>query len=111
LLGPENGAAFHGQGAIIEIRWESVPGGLAEDEFYAVSFCYFQNGKIQYSGIDTKEVSWQPQGAHYFLKADRPESRYEWDVRVERVTINAEGQKVATPLSPTSETRFFTWGN
>lgn len=109
LLSPESGAAFHGEDAIIGIRWEPVPGGLAEDEFYAVRFRYFQDGEIQYSGTDTKEPFWQPQGSLYYLKADRPEGRYEWDVTVVRVLTNAEGQKVSIPLSPTSEIWFFTW--
>ncbi len=111
LLSPDNGAAFHGQDAIIEIRWDPVPGKLAEDEFYAVSFRYLQNGEIQYSGTDTKESSWQPQGSLYYLKADWPERRYEWDVAIVRVFTNADGKRVAIPLSPTSETRFFSWGD
>jgi tetratricopeptide (TPR) repeat protein len=111
LLSPDNGAAFHGQDAIIEIRWDPVPGELAEDEFYAVSFRYLQNGEIQYSGTDTKESSWQPQGSLYYLKADWPERRYDWDVAIVRVFTNANGKRVSIPLSPTSETRFFNWGD
>jgi len=111
LLRPDNGVAFHGEDAIIEIRWEPVPGGLSEDEFYAISFRYTQEKKIQYSGDDTKEPFWRPQGSLFYLKADQPERRYEWDVTVVQVGLDAEGEKVAVPLSPTSETRFFTWGD
>jgi hypothetical protein len=107
LLEPENGKVFVGEAEKIVLRWESV-GALAEDEWYAVSLRYLQDGQIQYSGHQVKENEWQLPAEFFFAKAAPPERAYQWDVIVIHVESGPKGE-TGTDISPRSESRTFYW--
>jgi tetratricopeptide (TPR) repeat protein len=104
---PKSGEYFHGPQNIL-LEWESV-GPLASDEWYFVSLRYWK-GTYQYKGDRVKKPSWVIRGEIFYGEADLGSGRrYEWDVTVVRITHDAEGKEISTPLSPASETREFFW--
>lgn len=106
-LEPEHGKVLVGEAENIVLRWESV-GALAEDEWYAVSLRYLQDGQILYSGHQVKENEWQLPAEFFFAKADPPERAYQWDVTVVRVESGPKGE-IGIDISPRSESRTFYW--
>jgi hypothetical protein len=107
LLEPEDGKVFVGEAEKIVLRWESV-GALAEDEWYAVSLRYLQDGQILYSGHQVKKNEWQLPAEFFFAKADPPERAYQWDVTLVRVESGPKGE-IGIDISPRSESRTFYW--
>jgi RNA polymerase subunit RPABC4/transcription elongation factor Spt4 len=107
LLGPQDGTLFVGEAEKIVLRWESM-GVLAEDEWYAVSLRYLQDGQLQYSGNRVKENKWQLPVEFFFAKADPPERAYQWDVTVIRVESGPKGE-TDTDISAGSESWTFYW--
>jgi hypothetical protein len=103
LIGPEQGFRFI-PGNTIDLQWAGVPGGLAENERYAVRLIYFHASEVVYKGADLQDTTWTVP-FELFQQADGPDFLYNWYVYVERV--QADGGGVA--ISPDSETRQFTW--
>jgi tetratricopeptide (TPR) repeat protein len=104
LLAPDDEADFAGELAFIELKWEPIP-DLKENEFYSLSLHYQREGKPVYAGGEITETSWLVPWEMFYLQADGPERRYEWDVTVYRRLTNGSTQ----PVSQTSETRAFFW--
>ncbi len=108
LISPEDNVQFDKDHPII-LTWEPA-GELAEDEWYAVRMNWLQNGERAYGGTNTKDTSWTIPATQYYGKADQGTGRvYEWNVSVERVTVNEAGDKVGIPVSEPSESRIFFW--
>ena len=103
-----NQAEFRGGDAQIELNWEPA-GILADDEWYALSLRFLADGLARYSGTWTKETSWiVPSELH--TKAGQFERTFQWDVTVMKQTgTKPDGGREGSALSPTSETRTFSW--
>jgi hypothetical protein len=103
LIAPEQDFRFI-QGNTVDLQWEDVPGGLADDERYAVRLVYFHAAEVTYKGADLTETLWTVPFELYH-QADGPEFKYAWYVYVERV--QADGTGVA--VSPESPAQQFSW--
>ncbi len=108
ITSPDDGQII-GREAPVILRWRAVD-RLAADEHYAVRMTWLQNGQLAYGGTNVKENFWQVPVDLYWGKADESTGRkYEWYVYVEKVTVDADGQETARPVSETSDTMSFLW--
>jgi len=108
LIFPEDGAPFHGQNTIIELKWKSV-GELEEGQWYLVNVRYKEGGQVRESGTLVKETVWMVPAEFFYAKADQPDRAYQWQVQVVQVVKDETGQERYVPMSPPSETRTFHW--
>ena len=105
LLEPAAGADLAGD--VVVLRWKPVA-GLAAEEWYGVSLRYWRDGQLQYTGAWIKETQWQlPSELHHQPDPARPV--FEWDVRVMKRLAAPDGGSQEVALSPSGETRTFTW--
>jgi hypothetical protein len=108
LLGPNNGEHFETNRQIV-LEWAPV-GPLAANEWYAVRMRWIQNGEPAYGGTNTKDTFWPIPSEQYYGRADATPARiYTWQVFVERVTVDTEGNATGIPISQSSEARTFSW--
>lgn len=108
LTGPADGEKFERDKELV-LTWKSV-GELAEDEWYAVRLNWLQDGVRAYGGTNSKDNYWTVPPEQFYGLADLGTGRvYEWQVFIEKVTVNADGGKTGQPISPSSETRTFFW--
>lgn len=107
LLGPEEGKLF-GRNEEVVLRWENM-GSLAPNEWYAVRLTWLQNGERSFGGTNIKDNFWVVPPEQYWGLADQFTGRkYEWFVFVEEIK-EENGQRVARPVSETSERSVFLW--
>jgi hypothetical protein len=105
LLEPAAGAELASDA--VTLSWKSV-GELAEDEWYGLSLRYWRGGQIERKEARVKETSWQvPPELRGIPDPARPS--FEWDVRLVRRTVVADGSTKDVALSPAGETRAFAW--
>jgi tetratricopeptide (TPR) repeat protein len=104
LLAPETDKKFAGEFEPIILAWEPV-GDLRDDEFYSISVRYIRHQELVYAGDKTRDTSWTLPRELYYLQADGPERRYEWDITVYRTLADGSTEAV----SPPSPTRAFFW--
>lgn len=108
IISPDDNVQFDPDHPIV-LSWEPA-GELAEDEWYAVRMNWLQNGERAFGGTNTKDTSWTIPANQYYGKADQGTGRvYEWNVSIERVTVNESGDKIGVPISEPSESRIFFW--
>ncbi len=107
LLAPAQGAEFRGD-AVVLLNWASV-GLLAEDEWYVVRLRPVGEGAPEPQVMWTKATSWRlpaelrpPGGVGWHL--------FRWEVTVMRQSsVQPDGVRQGTPISPASATREFSW--
>jgi hypothetical protein len=108
LLGPNDGEHYE-RGKELVLEWEPA-GPLALNEWYAVRMSWIENGQPAYGGTNTKDTYWVVPPEQYYGKADPLPARvYTWQVFVERVTIDDQGNSTGLPISQPSESRTFFW--
>jgi hypothetical protein len=108
LVSPENEDVFKGEFNSVVLEWEPV-GTLAADEYYDVTIMHYVGDEPHYWGDALKEPRWQVPVEAGFGEAGN--DRFYWWVTVRKQnTASAPGQ-LDLALSPTSEVRFFYWGD
>ena len=108
LLGPKDGERFE-RGKELALEWEPV-GPLGKDEWYAVRLTWIQEGAAAYGGANTKDTFWIVPPSQYYGLADASTGRkYQWQVFIEKVILDASGQTKGIPISPPGEVRTFLW--
>ncbi|OQA44616.1 MAG: putative peptidoglycan endopeptidase LytE precursor [Chloroflexi bacterium ADurb.Bin325] len=108
LVGPGDQASYRGNNAIIELQWNPVPGMTAAQQYQIVVRWVEQGGPQEHWWVTTAAGSRVP--TWLYLRADQPDRKYTWFVRVVQVTTDGQGGERVIPLSPSSGMRAFYWG-
>jgi len=110
LLNPGNELRFDGEKAQIELKWEAIQGMPTGADFgYQVVIRWTEQGVPQEYSPPSTPLTAMPFPGWLWGRADQPLRRYEWFVRVVRLTTDGQGGEIFIPLSPASETRSFYW--
>ncbi len=108
LTGPGDQASFRGDNAIIELQWNPVLGMTSAQQYQVVVRWIEQGGPQEHWWVTTAAGSRVP--TWLYLRADQPDRKYTWFVRVVQVTTDGQGGERVIPLSPPSGMRAFYWG-
>jgi len=108
LLSPSHEQTFGAAGPQ-ELTWNWA-GTLKSDQYFMVTIAYPHEGAIWHDVHWLKEKMFTP--PDYLRDLITNDRRCQWNVAVMRQTgTGSDGAKVGEPVSGTSETRVFVWGN
>jgi LysM repeat protein len=108
LTGPGDHSPNSGDTTQIFLIWDAVPGMTADDR-YQVVIRWIEQGALQEkSDLFTTATSIQ-MPPWLWGRADQPDRKYQWFIRVVRLATDGKGGEVVIPLSPTSPTRTLYW--
>jgi hypothetical protein len=107
LVEPEDGSS-KSEGDRFRLAWD-ISHTLKPDEFFELTVRWTEGGSPAASSYYVQETFWWVSDELY-LRADQETDRvYFWSVRLVRKGVDAEGNEVYTPLSPSSEEWSFHW--
>jgi tetratricopeptide (TPR) repeat protein/predicted Ser/Thr protein kinase len=108
LVSPHNDAVHHGRYTQVMLKWEPVA-TLTEGEYYDVTVMHYVAGEPRYWGGAVKGTEWQvPIEAGVGEAAN---DRFFWWVTVRQAGTAPGPGELDKPVSPTSNTRTFYWGD
>lgn len=107
-INPADQTPISGRDAFIELVWQPVP-GIPTGGQYQITIRWREQGISQeHWWLTTADRARVP--LWLWSKADQPDRRYTWTVRVVQVTTDGQGGERVIPLSPASPARIFYWG-
>ncbi len=110
LTSPGEGARFDGASTFLEMTWQPVAGLMPGNQYQVIVRWNEQGGPQEHWWLTpgsptpgTRAPSW------LWGRADQPDRKYTWFVRVVQVATDGQGGERIIPLSPPSQTRVFYW--
>lgn len=106
LVGPGDGSSYR-ESEEINLSWQPVPGIAAGNQYQVTMRWTQQTVPQEYYWFTTATATRVP--PWLWGRADQPDRKYTWFVKVVQVTTDGRGGELAIPLSPASSARSFYW--
>jgi LysM repeat protein len=107
LVTPGDQATFTGDGALVELKWNPVQGMTSDYTYQVVVRWTEQGGPEEHWWFTPLPGSRVP--PWLWGRADQPDRKYTWFVRVVQVTTDGQGQERVIPASQPSASRVLYW--